>query len=190
MRTSVCNVLLCNSKLVFNLKRSCRSRRENLANARAFAASGNTAASYECYQRAVDISPAVAKRFIEVSQRAWQLSYQHETFSSDCRSVYSAVIPCSCMPAKYPILAEDCDTGENLDHILFRLDLQALKAEGVEFIVAPYEADAQMTYLAISGRVHAVFTEDSDMLPYGCPKVKSIVRMRGVAFLASPCLYQ
>ena len=66
--------------------------------------------------------------------------------------------------------------------------LQALKAEGVEFIVAPYEADAQMTYLAISGRVHAVFTEDSDMLPYGCPKVNLVVRVRRVALSASPCL--
>ena len=42
----------------------------------------------------------------------------------------------------------------------------------MEYIVAPYEADAQMTYLAISGRVHAVITEDSDMLPYGCPRVR------------------
>ena len=45
-----------------------RSRKENLENARAHAASGNTAAAYECYQRAVDISPAVAKQFIEVRQ--------------------------------------------------------------------------------------------------------------------------
>jgi len=49
--------------------------------------------------------------------------------------------------------------------------IQALRAEGVEYVVAPYEADAQMTYLAITGRVHAVITEDSDMLPYGCPRV-------------------
>ena len=34
--------------------------------------------------------------------------------------------------------------------------MQALKAAGVDFIVAPYEADAQMAYLALSGKVHAV----------------------------------
>lgn len=34
--------------------------------------------------------------------------------------------------------------------------MQALKAAGVDFIVAPYEADAQMAYLALSGEVHAV----------------------------------
>ena len=51
--------------------------------------------------------------------------------------------------------------------------MQALKAAGVEFIVAPFEADAQMAYLAINGMVHAVITEDSDMLPYGCPRVSN-----------------
>ena len=50
---------------------------------------------------------------------------------------------------------------------------QALKAENVEFIVAPYEADAQMAFLAINGKVDAVLTEDSDMLPYGCPRVST-----------------
>ena len=34
--------------------------------------------------------------------------------------------------------------------------LQALKAEGVDFIVAPYEADAQMAYLALNAMVDAV----------------------------------
>ena len=38
----------------------------------------------------------------------------------------------------------------------FAVSNQALKAAGVEFIVAPYEADAQMAYLALNGRVHAV----------------------------------
>ena len=47
----------------------------------------------------------------------------------------------------------------------------ALEEDGVEFLVAPYEADAQMAYLALSGDVHAVISEDSDMLVYGCPRV-------------------
>ena len=47
--------------------------------------------------------------------------------------------------------------------------LQALKHRSVEYIVAPYEADAQMAYLARNGLVDAVLTEDSDLLCYGCP---------------------
>ena len=45
----------------------------------------------------------------------------------------------------------------------------------MEFIVAPFEADAQMAYLAVNGLVHSVITEDSDMLPYGCPRVSCIL---------------
>jgi exonuclease 1 len=44
-----------------------------------------------------------------------------------------------------------------------------LKHEGIEVVVAPYEADAQLAYLALTGNVDAVITEDSDLLPYGCP---------------------
>jgi 5'-3' exonuclease len=48
--------------------------------------------------------------------------------------------------------------------------LQELKVHGVQFIVAPYEADAQMAYLARRGDVQLVITEDSDLLAYGCPR--------------------
>jgi exonuclease 1 len=37
--------------------------------------------------------------------------------------------------------------------------------------VAPYEADAQIAYLIQQGLAHAVVTEDSDMIVYGCDKV-------------------
>ena len=37
--------------------------------------------------------------------------------------------------------------------------------------MAPYEADAQMTFLAVSQQVDAVITEDSDLIPFGCPRV-------------------
>ena len=45
----------------------CRGRKDNLEKARALWSSGNTGAAHECYQKAVDISPTTAKRFIEVS---------------------------------------------------------------------------------------------------------------------------
>jgi len=51
--------------------------------------------------------------------------------------------------------------------------LQELKSQGVAFLVAPYEADAQMAYLARSGQVQLVVTEDSDLLAYGCPRYGS-----------------
>jgi exonuclease-1 len=39
----------------------------------------------------------------------------------------------------------------------------ALRAEGVAFLVAPYEADAQLAFLARTGQVAAVISEDSDL---------------------------
>ena len=41
----------------------------------------------------------------------------------------------------------------------------------IEFIVAPYEADAQLTYLYKEHIVDVVITEDSDLLAFGCEKV-------------------
>lgn len=48
---------------------------------------------------------------------------------------------------------------------------QALRAESVPYVVAPYEADAQMAYLERIGLVDGIITEDSDLLVYGCRKV-------------------
>ena len=50
--------------------------------------------------------------------------------------------------------------------LMDRLDKMA-----VSYVVAPYEADAQLAYLFRTGQVDVVMTEDSDLLPYGCEKV-------------------
>ncbi|PSS29025.1 Exonuclease [Actinidia chinensis var. chinensis] len=49
--------------------------------------------------------------------------------------------------------------------------IQVLKKENVYYVVAPYEADAQMTFLAVSKQVDAVITEDSDLIAFGCPRI-------------------
>lgn len=46
--------------------------------------------------------------------------------------------------------------------------IKDLKNFGVEYIVSPFEADAQMVYLERTGYVDAVMTEDSDIIAYGC----------------------
>ncbi|CAL4903579.1 unnamed protein product [Urochloa decumbens] len=52
---------------------------------------------------------------------------------------------------------------------------QILRSENVEFVVAPYEADAQLAYLttldADQGGIAAVVTEDSDLIAYCCPAI-------------------
>jgi len=89
-----------------------RVRQENRDRARELMASGNTHAAMECYRKAVNITPEVARRLV-----------------------------------------------------------LTLRQHRIEYLVAPFEADAQMAYLARAGIVDAVITEDSDLLIYGCPRV-------------------
>ena len=49
--------------------------------------------------------------------------------------------------------------------------MQALRAEAVSYVVAPYEADAQLAYLERVGVVDGILTEDSDLLVFGCKTV-------------------
>ncbi|KAH8084340.1 PIN domain-like protein [Cristinia sonorae] len=49
--------------------------------------------------------------------------------------------------------------------------IKALKAESVPYVVAPYEADAQMAYMERVGLVDGILTEDSDLLVFGCKNV-------------------
>ncbi|TMW66390.1 hypothetical protein Poli38472_004155 [Pythium oligandrum] len=59
--------------------------------------------------------------------------------------------------------------------------IQRLKAMNVQYVVAPYEADAQLTYLMKNGLADGVITEDSDCLPFGCSKVLFKMDRDGVA---------
>lgn len=45
-----------------------------------------------------------------------------------------------------------------------------LRQQKIQYIVAPYEADAQLAHLLISGKVDVVLTEDSDLLLFGASK--------------------
>lgn len=49
--------------------------------------------------------------------------------------------------------------------------IKALKAENVQYVVAPYEADAQLAFLEDRGLVDGIVTEDSDLLVFGCKHV-------------------
>ncbi|XP_027923959.1 exonuclease 1 isoform X1 [Vigna unguiculata] len=63
----------------------------------------------------------------------------------------------------------------NITPVMAHKLIQTLKAEKIEFVVAPYEADAQLAYLSHlgvkNGGVAAVITEDSDLIAYGCPDI-------------------
>lgn len=62
--------------------------------------------------------------------------------------------------------AQSCSVTHKMRYEL----IKACKQLGIAFLVAPYEADAQMARLAHTGVVDLVITEDSDILVYGCPR--------------------
>ena len=49
--------------------------------------------------------------------------------------------------------------------------MDKLDQMAVTYVVAPYEADSQLAFLARTGQVDAVISEDSDLIPYGCRRV-------------------
>ncbi|KAJ0048453.1 hypothetical protein Pint_17003 [Pistacia integerrima] len=59
--------------------------------------------------------------------------------------------------------------------------IQVLRTENIEFVVAPYEADAQLAYLSSleveKGGIAAVITEDSDLIAYGCQAVSTSMKL-------------
>ncbi|XP_054843088.1 exonuclease 1 [Eublepharis macularius] len=59
----------------------------------------------------------------------------------------------------------------NITHAMACEVIKAARAKGIDCIVAPYEADAQLAYLNKTGIVQAIITEDSDLLAFGCKKV-------------------
>jgi exonuclease-1 len=60
-----------------------------------------------------------------------------------------------------------CSISHEMRHLL----VTQCKLRGIPFLVAPYEADAQLAKLAHCGIADVVISEDSDLLAYACPRV-------------------
>ena len=49
--------------------------------------------------------------------------------------------------------------------------IEVLKSHNYKYIVAPYEADAQLAYLSRKDLVDVIITEDSDLLAFGAKRI-------------------
>ncbi|KAI0397551.1 hypothetical protein F5Y17DRAFT_348136 [Xylariaceae sp. FL0594] len=49
--------------------------------------------------------------------------------------------------------------------------IEALKRAGVSYVVAPYEADAQLVYLERKGIISGIISDDSDLLVFGAKRL-------------------
>lgn len=49
--------------------------------------------------------------------------------------------------------------------------IEYCQVQNIDYVVAPFEADAQMVYLEKMGLVHGIISEDSDLLIFGCRRL-------------------
>ncbi|PVV01567.1 hypothetical protein BB560_004011, partial [Smittium megazygosporum] len=61
--------------------------------------------------------------------------------------------------------------GINITPALAYILIQELIKLRIKYVVAPYEADAQLAFLERSGLINGIISEDSDLLVYKCKKV-------------------
>lgn len=57
--------------------------------------------------------------------------------------------------------------------------IEELKQMNVEYVVAPYEADAQLVYLEQQGDIDGIISEDSDLLVFGAKRLLSKLDQHG-----------
>ncbi|KAJ5372500.1 XPG/RAD2 endonuclease [Penicillium concentricum] len=57
--------------------------------------------------------------------------------------------------------------------------IEELKQMNVQYVVAPYEADAQLVYLEQQGDIHGIISEDSDLLVFGAKRLLSKLDQHG-----------
>ncbi|KAJ3109250.1 hypothetical protein HDU97_007744 [Phlyctochytrium planicorne] len=65
--------------------------------------------------------------------------------------------------------------------------IKVLKEANIRYVVAPYEADAQLAFLERTKQVSAVLTEDSDLLVFGCQRVILKLDFQGNAVEIKAC---
>jgi len=61
--------------------------------------------------------------------------------------------------------------GVEINGDMIHLFIQELKHLGVQYVVAPYESDAQLAFLYHTKVIDVVITEDSDLLAFGVDRV-------------------
>lgn len=57
--------------------------------------------------------------------------------------------------------------------------IEELKKEGIPYVVAPYEADAQLVYLEHHGHISGIISEDSDLLVFGAKRLLTKMDQHG-----------
>jgi exonuclease-1 len=69
----------------------------------------------------------------------------------------------------------------NASYMVKRI-IKSIKGMGVKYIIAPYEADAQLAYLYNTKKVSCIITEDSDLIAYGVGRLLYKIDISGQGY--------
>jgi len=140
------------------------SRQFNLQQGHAYLRAGNREMAIRHFQRAVDVTPQMA-RALQKRLREWlEARREHDHQHQEEQDQVDAAQQRQGHQSDGLTSSGTAQKGDPLKQLE-----KSFQAPGV--IVAPYEADAQLAYLSRKGLVEAVITEDSDLIVYGCQKI-------------------
>ena len=74
---------------------------------------------------------------------------------------------------------QELQKAANVTPYMARLLIEELKKQNVQYLVAPYEADAQLVYLEQQGIINGILSEDSDMLVFGAKRLLTKLNQYG-----------
>ncbi|XP_068726470.1 exonuclease 1-like [Montipora capricornis] len=64
--------------------------------------------------------------------------------------------------------------ASGVEHSMVLGFIEICRQKSIDYVVAPYEADAELAFLLKQGHADFVISEDSDLLAYGCKKEYAI----------------
>jgi len=80
---------------------------------------------------------------------------------------------------RIPEAYQEFQKAVDVTPLMARQLIEELKKMDVQYVVAPYEADAQMVYLEQQGLVQGIISEDSDLLVFGAKRLLSKLDQHG-----------
>lgn len=80
---------------------------------------------------------------------------------------------------KMPEAYQEFQKAVDVTPYMARQLIEELKQMDVQYVVAPYEADAQLVYLEQHGHIHGIISEDSDLLVFGAKRLLSKLDQHG-----------
>jgi exonuclease-1 len=80
---------------------------------------------------------------------------------------------------KIPQAHQELQKAIDVTPLMARQLIEELKRMNIQYVVAPYEADAQLAYLEAKGVIDGILSEDSDLLVFGAKRLLTKLDQHG-----------